>query len=127
MAINPSVLPAAIRVLAVEDDPGVAQAIAMVLGGPGCQVTLASGASEALAAIARQPQAFEVVLTDNNMPSVSGTELVRRLRTMNFGGRIVVLSAYVSPGQEAEFRALGVDQLLPKPFEMQELRRAIGL
>ena len=114
-------------VLAVEDDPAVASAVAMVLRGPGCNLTLASNASEAFAAMERHPREFDVVLTDNNMPGLPGGEFVRRLYENNFAGRIVVLSGYVGPQQEAEYRKMGVSIMMPKPFGVTELRNAVGL
>ncbi|MGZ4983747.1 MAG: response regulator [Chthoniobacterales bacterium] len=116
-----------LSVLAVEDDPSVARAVATVLRGPDCSIIVASSAEEALDAVAHHPRGFDVVITDNNMPVVSGGELVRRLRASNFHGRIVVLSAYVSPQQQAEYRENGVNVMLSKPFAISDLRRAVGL
>ena len=128
MAITPSIsgLPS-LNILAVEDDPAVAYAVAAALRNPGCNVTVASGVEEAFSAVDRQPGGFDVVVTDNNMPVASGGELVRRLRQSKFNGKIVVLSAYVSPQQEAEFRQHGVNIILRKPFSVAELRGAVGL
>lgn len=117
----------ALEVLAVEDDPAVAKAVEMVLRGPDCNLILASSAREAFAAIASHPREFDVVLTDNNMPGVPGGEFVRRLYETNFTGRIVVLSGYVAPQQEAEYRKFGVSVMMPKPFGIAELRSAVGL
>jgi DNA-binding response OmpR family regulator len=82
---------------------------------------------EAFAAIEADPNAFDVVVADNRMPIVSGSEFVRRLRDHHFRGRIIVLSADVSREEEAEYRSCGVDALLPKPFSVAELRQSIGL
>ena len=126
MAIAPSSSPP-ITVLAVEDDPAVAYAIAAVLRGANCNITPAASVDEAVATIARHPRGFDVIITDNNMPGGSGRDLVRRLRTSDYRGKIVVLSACVSAEQEIEYRELGVTELVPKPFSLGELRRAVGL
>ena len=127
MAIDPSAPPAAISVLAVEDDPAVAFAIVTVLRGAHCDITPAGSMEEALATIARQPRGFDVVITDNNMPGGNGRDLVRRLRGSGYSGKVVVLSACVSPEEENEYRELGVSEVVPKPFSLGELRRAVGL
>lgn len=127
MALNPSLPRATLNILAVEDDPSVAQAVSLVLSGPTCTITTASSAEEAFAAIGRHSREFDVLITDNSMPEVSGGELVRRLRENNFTGKIVVLSAYISPEEAEEYRELGVDLMLPKPFGVSDLRRAVGL
>lgn len=127
MALQPSSPESVLNVLAVEDDPSVAEAVSFVLSGPTCNITRASSAAEALATISGRSEAFDVLITDNNMPGVSGGGLVRRLRENKFSGRIVVLSAYVSPEDAEEYRGLGVDAMLTKPFGVSDLRRAVGL
>jgi YesN/AraC family two-component response regulator len=61
------------------------------------------------------------------MPRVTGLELVRQLRALNFGGKIVVLSAFLNEENVRAYKALGVDLMLAKPFDMDELRKAIGI
>jgi CheY-like chemotaxis protein len=127
MAIEPSLDRPVLNVLAVEDDPSVAQTVSLVLRGTSCQVATAASAEEALDTINRSAARFDVLITDNHMPVVRGGELVRQLRAANFQGRIVVLSAFVSPEQEQEYRELGVNEILSKPFAIADLRRAVGL
>ena len=127
VALNPSIQRQPLSVLAVEDDPAVAQAVALVLRDSRCSIMQAANAEEALAAIARHRRAFDVVITDNSMPGGCGRDLVRRLRQDSFQGKIVVLSAYVSAEDEAEYRDLGVDAMVQKPFAVAELREAVGL
>ena len=115
-----------LNVLAVDDDPSVVQVLSWVLSGSTCAVTTVESAAEAMTAIAR-PYHFDVVITDNRMPIASGLQLVQRLRENKFTSRIIVLSAYVSPEDEEEYRRLGVKLFLPKPFAVSDLRRAIGL
>ncbi len=115
------------HVLVVEDDLSVARAVALVLSGPDCKVCVVASVGEALDAMARQTREFDVVVTDNKMPFLSGVDLVRRLRGDRFGGRIIVLSAYVSAPEAAEYRELGVDVMMAKPFLVADLRRAVGL
>jgi DNA-binding response OmpR family regulator len=50
---------------------------------------------------------------------------VKRLRDATFGGKIVVLSAHLSAENRAAYLALGVDMMIPKPFDVHELRAAI--
>ncbi|MEO8043553.1 MAG: response regulator [Spartobacteria bacterium] len=116
-----------LRILTVEDETAVAQLLALVLCGPKCKVTAASDGAEALARIAAAPQPFDIIITDHKMPRVTGLELVRRLRAQNFSGKIVVLSAYLDADNTRAYQALGVDLLLAKPFDMDELRHAIEI
>jgi CheY-like chemotaxis protein len=114
-----------LHILAVDDEPSVAYSLSFVLGGPACALTTACDGEEALARIAAHCPPFDVVITDNNMPRLSGLELVRRLRAENFGGKIVVLSAHLSDDNRRAYTELHVDTMLAKPFNIRELRAAI--
>ncbi len=117
----------ALRILTVEDETAVARLLALVLCGPNCKVSTAADGAEALAKIAAAPQPFDIIITDHQMPRVTGLGLVRRLRAQNFRGKIVVLSAFLNEENARAYEALGVDLLLAKPFDMDELRRAIEI
>ncbi len=115
------------NILAVEDETAVAQLLALVLGGPNCKVATASNGERALAKIAAAKKPFDVVITDHLMPRVSGLELVRRLRGKNFTGKIVVLSGHLGEDNVSAYELLGVDMMISKPFDVEELRRTIDV
>lgn len=76
--------------------------------------------------LTRKPGAFDLLITDHSMPRINGIELVKRLRETAFPGKIVVLSAHLSAENRAAYLALGVDIMIPKPFDVHELRAVIG-
>jgi CheY-like chemotaxis protein len=116
-----------LRILAVEDEAAVAQLMALVLCGPTSKVTNACNGEEALAKIAASSKPFDIVITDHSMPRMTGLELVRRLRARQFGGKVVVLSAHLSRENVQAYSELKVDLMLSKPFDLDELRRAIDV
>jgi DNA-binding response OmpR family regulator len=116
-----------LNILAVEDETAVAQLLALVLGGPNCKVATASNGERALAKIASAKKPFDVVITDHLMPRVSGLELVRRLRGKNFTGKIVVLSGHLGEDNVSAYELLGVDMMISKPFDVEELRQTINV
>ena len=59
------------------------------------------------------------------MPRFSGLELVRELRARKFGGKVVVLSAHLGENNIKAYHELGVNMLISKPFDVNELRRTI--
>lgn len=115
------------NILAVEDETAVAQLLALVLGGPNCKVATASNGEKAVAKIAAAKRPFDLVITDHLMPRKSGLELVRHLRTTNFGGKVVVLSAHLGEDNINAYRELGVDMMISKPFDVDELRQTIDV
>ena len=116
-----------LRILAVEDETAVAQLLALILCGPRSKVTTASNGEEALAKMAEDAQPFDIVITDHNMPQMTGLKLVRELRAREFGGKIAVLSAHLTDENVRAYEALSVDLMLSKPFDVGELRRAIEI
>jgi len=114
-----------LNILAVEDETAVAQLLALVLGGPKCRVATASNGAKALKKIATAKYQFDVVITDHVMPRVSGLELVRQLREQKFPGKVIVLSAHLGPNNIKAYEELGVDMMISKPFDVEELQRTI--
>lgn len=115
------------QILVVEDEKAVAHMIAMVLGGPTAKVSTARNGWEALIKIGATVRPFDVVITDHRMPRMTGLELVRQLRTKNFLGKILVLSAYLSDEDIQAYEELGVDMMMSKPFDFEELQQAMAV
>lgn len=116
-----------LQILTVEDENAVAQMLGLVLGGPASKVTRAADGWEALIKIGATKKPFDVVITDHRMPRVSGLDLVRRLRTRKFDGKILVLSAHLSDEDIRAYEELEVDMMMSKPFDFEELQSAVAV
>jgi CheY-like chemotaxis protein len=123
-------------ILVVDDEPDVAEAIQSVLEHAGFTVVTANSAQQGLAAI--EQQNFDVVVTDIIMPKVNGLELIRRLRTGHPRIRIIAISGGGSFGPLslkpeaisthafiAAARDAGAEEVLTKPFDMDDLLAAV--
>jgi len=108
-----------------EDERSVALSISFALRSDGHKIEVAPDGEQALSKLIAEPNAFDLLITDNNMPRMTGVELVRRLRDTAFGGKILVLSAHLSRDNRAAYSALGVDEMMPKPFDVHQLRSVI--
>lgn len=114
-----------LRILSVDDEPAVALSMRFVFGRPTYELATAQDGETALAKLASEAAPFDVVITDNNMPGVSGVELVRELRARHFPGKIMVLSAHLSTEIRGAYESLGVDAMVEKPFDVKVLRRTL--
>ena len=85
-----------LKILAVDDEPSIVQSMFFIFEEPMYELDSAQDGEAALARVATNPNPFDVVITDNNMPGVSGIELVRQLRERNFPGKIMVLGSSLS-------------------------------
>jgi CheY-like chemotaxis protein len=117
----------ALQILAVEDEKAVAQILAVILGGPMANVSRAGDGWEALIKIGATARPFDVIITDHRMPRMGGLELVRRLRTRNFEGKILVLSAHLSDEDIHAYEELKVDMMMSKPFDFEEIQNAVAI
>lgn len=81
---------------------------------------------DALDRMTAAPADIELLVTDLNMPGMSGIELARRIRTLAPRAKILLTtgSALAMP-DERTLRSYGVDFFLPKPFGVQELMSAV--
>lgn len=116
-----------LQILAVEDEKAVAQILAVVLGGPMAKVTRAADGWEALIKVIAAPKPFALIITDHRMPRMNGLELVRSLRKRNYEGKILVLSAHLSDEDIRAYEELGVDLMMSKPFDFEEIQNAVAI
>lgn len=115
----------ALKILAVDDEPSITQSMRFIFERPLYEVTSAEDGDDALARFEENADPYDVIITDNNMPHLSGVELVRELRERSFPGKIMVLSAHLSPDIREAYEQMKVDIMIEKPFDVHELRRVL--
>ena len=114
-----------LNILLAEDERSVAFSISFALRLDGHRIEIVPDGEQALSKLIAEPGLFDLLITDNNMPRMTGVELVRRLRDTVFSGKILVLSAHLSRENRAAYNALRVDGMMPKPFDLHQLRALI--
>jgi len=113
------------KIFLVDDEPLMAEVVRRIIVDEGYTVEIAVDSREALRAISADIRGYAVLVTDNNMPGLSGVELIRELRRAGFSGKIIMFSGNVAPGEEPRIRATGADLILRKPSELKLLVPAI--
>ena len=114
-----------LKILAVDDEPSIAQSMHFIFERPLYELASAQDGETALVRLTAELNSFDVIITDNNMPGVSGIQFVRQLRERHFTGKIVVLSAHLSPEVRAAYEAMAVDAMIDKPFSVKALRQTL--
>jgi CheY-like chemotaxis protein len=116
------------RVLVVEDNVINQKVAARFLERLGCQVSIAKDGEEGAAAC--RPGAFDLVLMDVQMPVLDGYAATRRIREQeldtSYRVPILALTADAMSGQAELCAAAGMDGLLTKPIQLDQLHRALG-
>ncbi len=107
------------RVLVVDDEPSVRDALERALKLEGYEVELAADGSEALFRLRTTPP--DAVVLDLLMPGVDGLEVCRRVRAEGDGTPILVLTARDAVEDRVRGLDAGADDYLAKPFALEEL------
>lgn len=107
------------RILVVEDDPRLREALVDSLEFKGFKVAQAAHGVEGLS-LARA-QNFDLVLSDINMPGMDGLELLAELKKHTPWLPVILMTAYGDVGQAVKAMQLGANDYLMKPFELKEL------
>jgi two-component system OmpR family response regulator len=111
------------RILIAEDDPILADGLAVSLRDSGYSVDYVATGAEADCAIANFE--FDLLILDIGLPKMSGLEVLKRLRGR--GRELPVLILTAQDGVEARVRGLdlGADDYLAKPFALEELKARV--
>jgi len=103
------------RVLIVDDEQDMADMLEEGLSRFGHEVAVCEDADEALAVFDDNPDAFDIVLTDQTMPRIAGVELIRRLKRRRPNLPCILYTGYSDRSDNAALRASGANLLLFKP------------
>jgi DNA-binding response OmpR family regulator len=116
----------ALKILTVDDNPSITGCMPFIFAAPLYEVSSANDGDDALAKLDGTPNGFDVIIVDQKMPHLSGVELVQGIRERGISGKIVVLSAHLSPQVREAYQQMGVLMLMDKPFNVEELRSAVN-
>ena len=111
------------RILIVDDEPRMAESIAVALRRRGHDCVVAGSGSEALARYSEQ--AADVVITDLKMPGMGGLELLEKLAEVAPTIPVIVLTAHGDVPSAVDAMQRGAFHFLTKPFDNDELRSLV--
>jgi len=109
------------RVMYVDDDEALVFLVKRALTRKGFDVTTFTDPRAAVATLRDQPTAFDLVVTDYNMPGYSGLELLREARLIRPELPIALASGYVTAEIEQNALAEGARALIHKPNDVDEM------
>jgi two-component system, NtrC family, response regulator AtoC len=112
------------RILVVDDEPLVCDAVRMMLEFDGHVVETVGTAKEALARLEKGK--FDLVITDFEMPTMKGDELAAAIKARDPKQPVIMITAYAEMLQAAGNPLTGVDHVVSKPFLLENLREAIA-
>lgn len=115
------------RVLFVDDEDIQVRSIPPMLERLGYSVTAKTDAREALALFEERPDAYDLVITDQTMPRMTGDQLAVEMLRIRPGIPILLCTGFSEAIHEEEARAQGIAGFILKPFSMGEIAEKICL
>jgi PAS domain S-box-containing protein len=113
------------HILFVDDEPAVMEMTKTMLERIGCRVTASTNASEALKVFTANPHSFDLLITDQTMPDMTGVALAKNILAARKDMPVIICTGYsetVSPGKAEE---AGIREFVMKPLAKRELADAI--
>jgi two-component system, OmpR family, response regulator MprA len=111
------------RILVVDDNTAIRQLSTEVLIDSGYEVDAAADGVAAWEAL--QVKAFNLLITDHNMPRLTGVELVKKLRSARMDLPIILATGRLPVEELSQNPSLQLAAMLPKPFSIDELLETV--
>ena len=102
-----------------DDEPFLREYVVSILESEGLQVETSFDGQEALEKIQENPNAYNVLITDNRMPRLTGIELVEKVRALKLPLKVIMISGIEL--QDTSLRNQPPDGFLSKTFTRDEL------
>jgi two-component system, OmpR family, response regulator PhoP len=114
-----------VRILVVEDEPALREALKQELTAAGHAVDVAADGKEGLFAALEYP--IDVAVIDLGLPALSGLELIQKLRAAGRTFGVLILTARDRWQDKVEGLSAGADDYLAKPFHLPELQARLAV
>ena len=112
-----------LNLLLVDDDALILESVSTLCRHAGHRVDMAQSGQEALAKLEAGP-AVDLVILDQNMPGLSGLEVLRRIRVSHPELPVILCTGHLMPEAAAALRVIPRTWLLQKPFGFTEIQAA---
>lgn len=113
------------KVLVVDDDADVRSVVQQSLASLGYQVTSCGSGHECLALLKEHPGHFDILVTDQTMPKMTGSELAQQVFVCQPGLPVILCTGYSDAISSEKVSRLGITQLLYKPISKDILAKAV--
>lgn len=112
------------RVLVIEDEPGIADVVCQAVGEAGYNVDWAPDGATGLRLLLERT--FDVAVIDLMLPKVGGLEVITEIRSRKLDTAVLVLTARSETSHTVSTLNAGADDYLVKPFNIDELVARVG-
>lgn len=112
-----------LKILVVDDDENIREVLSDLLLLEGHEILLAEDGEQAL--LIFEEILPDLVITDLGMPGISGWEVARRIKSIDPSKKVIVISGWGATLQKDQLEENYVDQVLAKPFHLEQVKKII--
>ena len=113
------------KILVVDDEKSMADVTTQRLKRLGYDVTVKTDSGEALALFEADPDYFDLIITDQTMPKMTGVQMVQKMMALRGNLPVILCTGYSSKINQEKAKEMGIRAFLMKPVEKVELSRTI--
>lgn len=112
-------------ILVVDDEESIVTMFKLILEDLGYKITTFTSSTETVEAFLTDPEAFDLIITDQTLPGLAGDELAAKILKIRPNIPIIICTGYSSLLSEKRPEDIGVEKILMKPVERQTLAHTI--
>jgi CheY-like chemotaxis protein/two-component sensor histidine kinase len=113
------------HILFVDDEPEIIFMGKKMLENLGYTVTIKSDSLSALEEFKNNPKRYSLLVTDQNMPKIPGTELASRMKEIRPGLKVIIITGYADNLSEDMLSQSGISEVILKPMRLDDFSKII--
>jgi signal transduction histidine kinase/ActR/RegA family two-component response regulator len=116
-----------LRIMAIDDEPVLSRILGRMLENMNHAVVTFNDPADALELLEKNPDAFDVVITDLGMPKLTGWDVTKRVKELNPEIAVILVTGWFIEDSNNSVRERGADMLITKPYTSQHLQKALEI
>ncbi|MDH3394212.1 MAG: response regulator, partial [Desulfobulbaceae bacterium] len=118
-------MPISAHILFVDDEETIVRLGKITMERLGCKVTALNSGVDALTLFREDPQRFDMVITDQTMPGLTGAALARHILAIRPELPVIMATGYSETINEEQAKEIGIRELLMKPLDLHDFEQVI--
>ncbi len=110
-----------IRILVVDDEPGLRDFLSYELGSQGYQISTVGDGAEAVALVRGNPEAYDLVISDMKMPKMDGVTMLEEIKKINPRIEIIMATGFGTIETAVSAMKKGAYDFVQKPYNVEEI------
>jgi len=113
------------HILFVDDEPEITFMAQKMLKNLGYEVSIESDSRSALEVFKNDPDKYSLLVTDQNMPNMTGLELASRMREIHPGLKVIIITGYADNLSDEVLSQHGISEIILKPMILDDFSKVI--